>query len=42
MAKYGIPEKIVKMVRVFHDDFKGAVEDQGETCEWFDIKTGVK
>lgn len=42
MAKYGIPEKIVKMVRVFYDDFKCAVEDQGETCEWFDIKTGVK
>ena len=42
MAKYGIPEKIVQMVRVFYDDFKCAVEDQGETCEWFDIKTGVK
>ena len=42
MAKYGIPEKIAKMVRVFHDDFNCAVEDQGETCEWFDIKTGVK
>lgn len=42
MAKYGIPEKIVKMVRVFYDDFKCTVEDQGETCEWFDIKTGVE
>ena len=42
MAKYGIPEKIMKMVRVFYDDFKCAVEDQGETCEWFDIKTVVK
>ena len=29
MAKYGIPEKIVKMVRVFYDDFKCAVEDRG-------------
>ena len=42
MAKYGIPEKIVKMVRVFYDDFNCAVGDQGETCEWSDIKTGVK
>ena len=42
MAKYGITEKIVKMIRVFYDDFKCAVEDQGETCEWFDSKTGVK
>ncbi|PFX17059.1 hypothetical protein AWC38_SpisGene18635 [Stylophora pistillata] len=30
------------MVRVFYDDFNCAVEDQGETCEWFDIKTSVK
>ena len=29
IAKYGILEKIVKMVRVFYDDFKCAVEDQG-------------
>lgn len=42
MAKYGITEKIVKMIRVFYDDFKCAVEDQGEICEWFDSKTGVK
>ncbi|XP_022803941.1 uncharacterized protein LOC111341250 [Stylophora pistillata] len=42
MAKYGIPEEIVEIVRVFYDDFKCAVEDQQETCEWFDIKNGVK
>jgi len=42
MAKYGIPEKIVKLVRVFYDDFKCAVEDQGETCEGFEFKTGVR
>ena len=30
------------MVRVFYDDFKCAVEDQGEICVWIDIKTGVK
>ena len=42
MAKYGILKKIVKMVRGFYNNFKCAVEDQGETCEWFAIKTGVK
>ncbi|KAJ8360365.1 hypothetical protein SKAU_G00168900 [Synaphobranchus kaupii] len=42
MKKYGIPEKIVRMVRLFYEDFQCAVEDQGETCGWFDIKTGVK
>ena len=42
MRKYGIPEKIVRMVKLFYDGFQCAVEDQGEKCEWFDIKTGVK
>ena len=42
MEKYGIPEKMVRMVRAFYEDFQCAVEDQGEICEWFDIKTGVK
>ena len=42
MAKYGIHEKIAKMVRVFYDDFTCAVQDQREICAWFDIKTGVK
>ena len=42
MQKYGIPDKIVKMVKVFYEDFNCAVEDQAEACEWFNIKTGVK
>ena len=42
MKKYGIPEKIVRMVKLFYEDFQCAVEDQGEICEWFKIKTGVK
>ena len=42
MQKYGIPDKIVRMVKVFYEDFNCAVEDQAEACEWFNIKTGVK
>ena len=42
MKKYGVQEKIIRMVKIFCEDFKGAVEDQGELGEWFDIKTGVK
>lgn len=42
MSKYGIPEKITKMVRLFYEDFECAVEDQGETCSWFKVKTEVK
>ena len=38
MKKYCIPEKIVRMMKIFYEDFI----DQGETCEWFDIKTGIK
>ena len=30
------------MIKLFYDDFQCAVEDQGEACEWFNIKTGVK
>ena len=42
MKKYGIPEKIVKIVKTFYEDFQCAVEHQGEICEWFQIKSGVK
>ena len=42
MKKYGIPEKIVRMVKLFYDGFQCAVHDQGDTHEFFDIKTGVK
>ena len=38
----GIPDKIVRMVKVFYEGFNCAVEDQAEACEWFNIKTGVK
>ena len=42
MKKYGIPEKIVRIVKTFYEDFQCAVENNGEIGEWFDIKTGVK
>ena len=42
MRKYEIPYKIVRMVKVFYEDFNCGVEDQAEPCEWFNIKTGDK
>ena len=42
MRKYGIPEKIIRIIQLFYVDFQCAVEDQGERGEWFNIKTGVK
>lgn len=42
MKKYRIPAKIIRMVKIFYEHFKCAVEDQREIYEWFDIKPGVK
>ena len=42
MRAYGIPEKLTNLVKAFYDDFRCAVIHQGETSEWFDIKTGIK
>ena len=42
MRKYGIPHKIVRMVKVPYNDIECAILDQGEICSWFSIKTGIK
>ena len=40
--KYGIPENLLKMVKLFYDGFQCSVGEQGEIGEWFDVTTGVK
>ena len=42
MRSYGIPSKIVNMVKALYDDFECAVVDGQDTTEWFKIQTGVK
>ena len=42
MRSYGIPSKIINMVKELYDDFECAVVDGQDTTEWFKIKTGVK
>ena len=42
MRSYGIPFKIVSMVKALYDDFECAVVDGQDTTEWFKIQTGVK
>ena len=42
MQKYGMPEKIIRIIQLFYVDFQCAVENQGERGEWFNIKTSVK
>ena len=37
-----VSEKIIRMVKIFYEDLKCAVEDKEEIGEWFDIENGVK
>ena len=42
MRQYGIPQKMVQMVKTLYEDFQCAVIDENETSEWFPVMTGVK
>ena len=42
MKYYGIPEKIVKMIKLLYEDTECTVSDGGKESTWFKIKTGVK
>ena len=42
MKKYVVRENVIRVVKTFCEDFKCAIDNQGEIGEWFDIKTGVK
>ena len=42
MNQYGIPRKIINIVKALYDGFELAVVEEETTPEWFDIKTGVK
>ena len=42
MRNYGIPSKIINMVKPLYADFECTVVDGHNTTEWFKIKTGVK
>ena len=42
MKAYGIPDKLITMVKIMYDDFECSVLDEGEQTRWFKITTGVK
>lgn len=42
MRQYGIPGKIINIVKLMYSDSVCAVLDDGEVTEWFQVKTGVK
>jgi len=42
MERYGIPRKLITMVKALYKDFQCAVIDENETTDWFPVMTGVK
>ena len=42
MKAYRIPDKLIRMVKIMHDDFECSVLEEGEQIRWFKISTGVK
>ncbi|KAL9972841.1 hypothetical protein ACROYT_G019222 [Oculina patagonica] len=42
MNQYGIPQKIVNIVRALYDGFECAFAEEEATSEWFELTTGVK
>ena len=42
MSQYGIPQKIINIVKALYDGFECAVVEEEATPEWFELTTGVK
>ena len=42
LRHYGIPEKIVRMIRIFYEGFQARVLHEGEMTESFSMCTGVR
>ena len=42
MAAYGIPSKLINMVKIFYSGFTCSVAHNGQLTERFEIKTGVR
>ena len=42
MAAYGIPEKLIVMVKLFYNNFMCSVEHDGVYSEWFRIESGLR
>ena len=42
MKAYGIPDKLIRMVKIMYDDYECSVLDEGKQTRWFKITTDVK
>ena len=42
MQSYGLPSKIVSLMKTLYNNFECAVVHEKGTTEWFKVRTGVK
>ena len=42
MKRYGIPTKLISMLKALYKEFECVVIDENETSEWFHVMTGEK
>ena len=43
LARFGVPEKILTVIRQFHEGMRARVHaDDGEHSEWFDVTQGLR
>ena len=41
MSMYGIPEKLITLVKAMYSIFECAVFEEGKPTEWFGVQSGV-
>ena len=42
LKNYGIPDKLINLIKAMYRNCKCAVIDGAETSQWFEVKSGVK
>ena len=42
MQSYGIPAKLITIIKLIYQGAECAVLDNGQTSDWFKVRTGVK
>ena len=42
LSSYGVPSKIVQLIRCFYDHFECSILLEQEQTEWFEVKSGVR
>ena len=42
LRAYGVPTKIIKLIKIFYDNYKCSVLHNGQLSDWFTVQTGVR